>query len=75
MQCPLFSTENERENFRKQKFTDEFEAVGGLFTDNVLNIVEIRDMSFRALAQTDEDFESWVKISRRTKSQLTTHEI
>ena len=45
--------------FAKQKFTDEFEPVGGLFA-SVQNIVEI--LTFTRLsvpAQTDEDFDTW----------------
>ena len=45
----------------KQKFTDEFEPVGSLFY-SVPNAAEtLAYMSFRALAQTDEDFSSWVQ--------------
>ena len=49
--------------FAKQKFTDEFEAVGGLFYGQCAEYCGNSHayMSFRALAQTDEDFDSWVK--------------
>ena len=49
--------------FAKQKFTDEFEAVGGLFYGQCAEYCGNSHayMSFRALAQTDEDFSSWVK--------------
>ncbi len=49
--------------FTKQKFTDEFEAVGGLFYGQCAEYCGNSHayMSFRALAQTDNDFELWVK--------------
>ena len=49
--------------FAKQKFTDEFEPVGGLFYGQCAEFCGNSHayMSFRALAQTDEDFDSWVK--------------
>lgn len=49
--------------FAKQKFTDEFEAVGGLFYGQCAEYCGNSHayMSFRALAQTDDDFDSWVK--------------
>jgi len=49
--------------FRTQKFTDEFEAVGGLFYGQCAEYCGSSHayMSFRALAQTDEDFEAWTK--------------
>ena len=45
--------------FAKQKFTDEFEAVGGLFYGQCAEYCGNSHayMSFRALAQTDEDFD------------------
>ena len=49
--------------FAKQKFTDEFEPVGGLFYGQCAEYCGNSHayMSFRALAQTDEDFDTWVK--------------
>jgi cytochrome c oxidase subunit II len=49
--------------FAKQKFSDEFEPVGGLFYGQCAEYCGNSHayMSFRALAQTDEDFDSWVK--------------
>ena len=49
--------------FAKQKFTDEFEPVGGLFYGQCAEYCGNSHayMSFRALAQTDEDFSSWVE--------------
>ena len=49
--------------FAKQKFTDEFEPVGGLFYGQCAEYCGNSHayMSFRALAQTDEDFDSWVR--------------
>ena len=49
--------------FAKQKFTDEFEPVGGLFYGQCAEFCGNSHayMSFRALAQTDEDFDTWVK--------------
>ena len=49
--------------FAKQKFTDEFEAVGGLFYGQCAEYCGNSHayMSFRALAQSDDDFDSWVK--------------
>ncbi|OUU11132.1 MAG: hypothetical protein CBC00_03995 [Verrucomicrobia bacterium TMED40] len=49
--------------FAKQKFTDEFEPVGGLFYGQCAEYCGNSHayMSFRALAQTDEDFSSWVQ--------------
>ncbi len=49
--------------FAKQKFTDEFEPVGGLFYGQCAEYCGNSHayMSFRALAQTDEDFDKWVK--------------
>ena len=49
--------------FAKQKFTDEFEPVGGLFYGQCAEYCGNSHayMSFRALAQTDEDFDAWVK--------------
>ena len=48
--------------FAKQKFTDEFEPVGGLFYGQCAEYCGNSHayMSFRALAQTDEDFDAWV---------------
>ena len=48
--------------FAKQKFTDEFEAVGGLFYGQCAEYCGNSHayMSFRALAQTDKDFDAWV---------------
>jgi len=45
--------------FAKQAFTDEFEAVGGLFYGQCAEYCGNSHayMSFRALAQTDEDFD------------------
>ncbi len=49
--------------FAKQKFSDEFEPVGGLFYGQCAEFCGNSHayMSFRALAQTDQDFDSWVK--------------
>ena len=49
--------------FAKQKFTDEFEPVGGLFYGQCAEYCGNSHayMSFRALAQTDQDFDAWVK--------------
>ena len=49
--------------FKTQKFTDEFEAVGGLFYGQCAEYCGASHayMSFRALAQTDEDFLAWTK--------------
>ncbi len=49
--------------FAKQEFTDEFEPVGGLFYGQCAEFCGNSHayMSFRALAQTDEDFEKWYK--------------
>jgi len=49
--------------FAKQKFTDEFEPVGGLFYGQCAEYCGNSHayMSFRALAQTDEDFDTWVQ--------------
>ncbi|MBO25620.1 MAG: hypothetical protein CMI33_03385 [Opitutales bacterium] len=49
--------------FAKQKFTDEFEPVGGLFYGQCAEYCGNSHayMSFRALAQTDEDFSMWVE--------------
>ena len=49
--------------FAKQKFTDEFEPVGGLFYGQCAEYCGNSHayMSFRALAQTDEDFSSWAQ--------------
>ena len=49
--------------FAKQKFTDEFEPVGGLFYGQCAEFCGNSHayMSFRALAQTDGDFDLWVK--------------
>ena len=61
--CLPYMTEHHDEPgqvFAKQKFTDEFEPVGGLFYGQCAEYVEILAyMSFRALAQTDEDFDTW----------------
>ena len=48
--------------FAKQAFTDEFEAVGGLFYGQCAEYCGNSHayMSFRALAQTDDDFDKWV---------------
>ncbi len=48
--------------FKKQNFTDEFEPVGGLFYGQCAEYCGNSHayMSFRALAQTDGDFDSWV---------------
>ena len=60
---PVFNGKMREKIFAKQKFTDEFEAVGGLFYGQCAEYCGNSHayMSFRALAQTDEDFESWVK--------------
>ena len=65
--------------FAKQKFTDEFEPVGGLFYGQCAEYCGNSHayMSFRALAQSDEDFTSWVEKFQRAqnptyKLQLTT---
>ena len=60
---PVFNGKMRERIFAKQKFTDEFEAVGGLFYGQCAEFCGNSHayMSFRALAQTDEDFNSWVK--------------
>ena len=59
----VFNGQMRERIFAKQKFTDEFEAVGGLFYGQCAEYCGNSHayMSFRALAQTDEDFDSWVK--------------
>ena len=56
--------------FAKQAFTDEFEAVGGLFYGQCAEYCGNSHayMSFRALAQTDEDFEKWVLKFRNAQN-------
>ena len=48
-----------RDVVHKEKFTDEFEPVGGLFYGQCAEYCGNSHayMSFRALAQTDEDFD------------------
>lgn len=60
---PVFNGQMRERIFAKQKFTDEFEPVGGLFYGQCAEYCGNSHayMSFRALAQTDEDFASWVK--------------
>ena len=55
--------------FAKQKFTDEFEPVGGLFYGQCAEYCgnSHAHMSFRALAQTDEDFPLGFKNFKITK--------
>jgi cytochrome c oxidase subunit 2 len=52
--------------FAKQQFTDEFEPVGGLFYGQCAEYCGNSHayMSFRALAQTDADFDTWVNKFR-----------
>ena len=56
--------------FAKQEFTDEFEAVGGLFYGQCAEYCGNSHayMSFRALAQTDEDFDKWVLKFRNAQN-------
>ena len=56
--------------FAKQKFTDEFEPVGGLFYGQCAEYCGNSHayMSFRALAQTDEDFDKWVLKFRNAQN-------
>ena len=56
--------------FAKQAFTDEFEAVGGLFYGQCAAYCGNSHayMSFRALAQTDEDFDKWVLKFRNAQN-------
>ena len=56
--------------FAKQAFTDEFEAVGGLFYGQCAEYCGNSHayMSFRALAQTDEDFDEWVLKFRNAQN-------
>ena len=56
--------------FAKQAFTDEFEAVGGLFYGQCAEYCGNSHayMSFRALAQTDEDFDKWVLKFRNAQN-------
>lgn len=51
---------------KEQLFTDEFEPVGGLFYGQCAEYCGNSHayMSFRALAQTDSDFDAWVKRFR-----------
>ena len=58
----VFDGEMRQTIFAKQAFTDEFEAVGGLFYGQCAEYCGNSHayMSFRALAQTDEDFDKWV---------------
>jgi cytochrome c oxidase subunit 2 len=60
---PVFNGQMRERIFAKQKFTDEFEPVGGLFYGQCAEYCGNSHayMSFRALAQTDEDFASWVE--------------
>ena len=48
---------------KKQNFTDEFEPVSGLFYGQCAEFCGNSHayMSFRGLAQTDDDFDAWVK--------------
>ncbi|MDC3335356.1 c-type cytochrome [Opitutales bacterium] len=59
---PVFNGKMRERIFTKQKFTDEFEAVGGLFYGQCAEYCGNSHayMSFRALAQTDKDFDAWV---------------
>ena len=64
--------------FAKQAFTDEFEPVGGLFYGQWAEYCGNSHayMSFRALAQTDEDFDKWVQKFRNAQNpnlQPTAH--
>ncbi len=64
--------------FAKQAFTDEFEPVGGLFYGQCAEYCGNSHayMSFRALAQTDEDFDKWVQKFRNAQNpnlQPTAH--
>ena len=56
--------------FAKQAFTDEFEAVGGLFYGQCAEYCGNSHayMSFRALAQTDGDFDKWVLKFRNAQN-------
>lgn len=56
--------------FKKQSFTDEFEAVGGLFYGQCAEYCGNSHayMSFRALAQTDDDFDKWVLKFRNAQN-------
>ena len=56
--------------FAKQAFTDEFEAVGGLFYGQCAEYCGNSHayMSFRALAQTDDDFDKWVLKFRNSQN-------
>ena len=56
--------------FAKQAFTDEFEAVGGLFYGQCAEYCGNSHayMSFRALAQTDDDFDKWVLKFRNAQN-------
>ena len=56
--------------FAKQAFTDEFEAVGGLFYGQCAEYCGNSHayMSFRALAQTDKDFDEWVLKFRNAQN-------
>lgn len=56
--------------FAKQAFTDEFEPVGGLFYGQCAEYCGNSHayMSFRALAQTDQDFNEWVLKFRKAQN-------
>ena len=56
--------------FAKQEFTDEFEPVGGLFYGQCAEYCGNSHayMSFRALAQTDDDFQKWVLKFRNAQN-------
>ena len=56
--------------FAKQKFTDEFEPVGGLFYGQCAEYCGNSHayMSFRALAQTDDDFDAWVELYQSSQN-------
>lgn len=66
----VFDGEMRQTIFAKQAFTDEFEAVGGLFYGQCAEYCGNSHayMSFRALAQTDEDFDKWVLKFRNAQN-------
>ena len=66
----VFNGEMRETIFTKQAFTDEFEAVGGLFYGQCAEYCGNSHayMSFRALAQTDEDFDKWVLKFRNAQN-------
>ena len=67
---PVFDGQMRQTIFAKQAFTDEFEAVGGLFYGQCAEYCGNSHayMSFRALAQTDEDFDKWVLKFRNAQN-------